>query len=111
MYASVRKYTVEADRVDELMHRVDETFAPRLEQMPGFVAYQVIDAGADRAGGSIVFAVTICSDRDAADRSAEMAAEFVGTELDDLPIERVEAATGEVKVNRAASDVLEAEHA
>ena len=47
MYASVRKYGVDADRVDELMHLVDEKFAPRLEQMPGFVAYQAIDAGPD----------------------------------------------------------------
>ena len=42
MNASVRHYSVDAERVDELMHRVDERFAPRLEQMPGFVAYQAI---------------------------------------------------------------------
>ena len=111
MYASVRKYTVEADRVDELMHRVDEKFVGRLEQMPGFVAYQAIDAGEDRVREGIVFSVTICSDREAADRSAEMAAEFVGAELGDIKIERLEAATGGVSVNRAVSEVLEAAHA
>ena len=73
MYASVRKYGVDADRVDKFMHQVDETFAARLEQMPGFVAYQAIDAGVDRSGEGTVFTVTICSDRDAADRSAEIA--------------------------------------
>ena len=111
MYASVRKYLVDADRVDELMHRVDEAFAPRLEQMPGFVAYQVIDAGEDRGGKGIVFSVTLCHDREAADRSIEMAAEFVGSELADMEIERLEAAAGEVNVNRAVSEVLEAAHA
>jgi hypothetical protein len=111
MYASVRKYGVDADKVEELMHRVDEKFAPRLEEMPGFVAYQAIDAGADRAGEGRVFAVTICHDRDAADRSAELAAEFVRDELGDLKVERIEAATGEVSVNRAMSEVLEAGHA
>jgi hypothetical protein len=111
MYASVRKYLVDADRVGELMHRVDETFAPRLEEMPGFVAYQVIDAGEDRVGKGIVFSVTICHDREAADRSTEMAADFVGSELGDMEIERLEAATGEVGVNRAMSEVLEAAHA
>jgi hypothetical protein len=80
MYASVRKYSVDPERVDELMHRVDERFAPRLAEMPGFVAYQAIDAGVDRAGESTVFAVTICSNREAADRSAEVAAEFVRDE-------------------------------
>jgi hypothetical protein len=108
MYASVRKYLVDADRVDELMQRVEEKFAPRVEEMPGFVAYQVIDAGEDRVGKDIVISVTVCSDREAIDRSVEMAAEFVSSELDDVEIERIEAADGEVKVNRAVSEVLEA---
>ena len=111
MYASVRKYVVDAERVDDLMHRVDEKFAPQLEEMPGFVAYQAIDAGVDRAGEGRVFTVTICSDRDAADRSAEIAAEFVRDELSDIKVERLEAATGQVSVNRAVSEVLEAGHA
>ena len=110
MYASVRKYGVDADRVGKFMHRVDGTFAARLEQMPGFVAYQAIDAGVDRSGEGTVFTVTICSDRDAADRSAEIAAEFV-RELGDIGIERLEAATGPVTVNRAVSGVLETAHA
>jgi hypothetical protein len=111
MYASVRKYLVDADRVGDLMHRVDDTFAPRVEEMPGFVAYQVINAGEDRVGRDILFSITLCSDRDAADRSTEMAAEFVETELGDIEIERVEAAAGEVGVSRAVSEVLEAAHA
>jgi hypothetical protein len=111
MYGSVRKYSVDAQRVDELMHRVDERFASRLEKMPGFVAYQAIDAGVDRAGEGTVFAVTICNDREAADRSAEIAAEFVRDELGDMEVERLEAATGAVSVNRAMSDVLETAHA
>jgi hypothetical protein len=111
MYASVRKYLVDADRVGELMHRVDETFAPRIEEMPGFVAYQVIDAGGDRVGKGVVFSITLCSDREAVDRSTEMAADFVSSDLSDFEIERVEAAAGEVSVSRAMSEVLEAEHA
>jgi hypothetical protein len=111
MYTSVRKYLVEADRVDELMHRVDETFAPRLEEMPGFVAYQVVDAGADRSGRDVLFSITICSDREAVDRSMEMAADFVSSELSDMEVERVEAAAGQVGVSRAVSDVLKAAHA
>ena len=110
MYASVRQYSVAAERVDEFMHRLDEKFVPRLEEMPGFVAYQAIDAGVDRAGEGTVFAVTICSDREAADRSAEISAEFVRDELADMGVERLEAATGAVGVSRAVSDVLKAAH-
>ena len=111
MYTSVRKYLVDADRIDDLMHRVDEKFAPRLEEMPGFVAYQVIDAGEDRVGKGIVFSITICHDPEAAERSVEMAAEFVNVELGDMEVERVEAAGGNVSVSRAVSEVLEAGHA
>ena len=110
MYASVRHYSVDAERVDNFMHRLDEKFVPRLEEMPGFVAYQAIDAGVDRAGEGTVFAVTICSDREAADRSAEISAEFVRDELADMGVERLEAATGAVGVSRAVSDVLKAAH-
>ena len=111
MYTSVRKYLVDADRIDDLMHSVDEKFAPRLEEMPGFVAYQVIDAGEDRVGKGIVFSITICHDPEAAERSVEMAAEFVNAELGDMEVERVEAAGGNVSVSRAVSEVLEAGHA
>jgi hypothetical protein len=111
MYASVRKYSVDADRVDELMHRVDERFVARLEQMPGFVAYQAIDMGRDRGGEGRVFTVTVCHDRDAADRSAEIAADFVRDELADMEVERLEAASGVVSVNRAVAEVLQATRA
>jgi hypothetical protein len=111
MYASVRKYGVDADRVEEFMHRVDERFADRLQGLPGFVAYQAIDAGVDRAGEGTVFTVTLFRDRETAEQSAELAAEFVREELADLGVERLEAATGAVSVNRAASDVLEPGHA
>jgi hypothetical protein len=111
MYASIRKYGIEADKVEELMHAVDEKFASRLEEMPGFVAYQAIDAGGDRGGESIVITITLCQDREAAERSTELAANFVRDELAGVKIERIEAATGEVSVNRAVSEVLEAAHA
>jgi hypothetical protein len=107
MYASVRKYDVDPEQIEELMDRVDERFAPQLERMPGFVAYQAIDAGADRTGEARLFTVTICHDRESADRSAELAAEFVRAELADFRVERLESATGEVAVNRAVSEVLE----
>jgi hypothetical protein len=94
MYTSVHHYSVDAERVDEFMHRVDEKLAPRLEKLPGFLAYQAIDAGVDRAGQGTVFA-----------------AEFVRDELADMEVDLFEAATGAVSVNRAMSEVLEAAHA
>ena len=111
MYARVRKYEIHPERVEDFMHRLDAQFAPTLERTPGFVAYQVIDGGLDRARKARVFEITLYHDREAAERSAEMAAEFVDEEVADLGVERLEAATGAVSVSRAVSEVLEAGHA
>ena len=102
MHTSVRKYTVEEEQMDELMRRVDQTFAPRLESMPGFVGYELLDCG-----HGIVLSITTCHDREAAERSTELAADFVAKELEGIEIERVEATIGEVGVSRAIAEMLE----
>ena len=102
MHTSVRKYTVDEEQMDELMRRVDQTFAPRLETMPGFVGYQLLDCG-----HGIVLSITTCHDREAAERSTELAADFVAKELEGIEIERVEATIGEVGVSRAIAEMLE----
>jgi hypothetical protein len=95
MYASIRKYQVDEDQMAEVMRRVDESFASRLEESPGFAGYYAVDCG-----NRILITVTLGDDPQAVDRSAEMAAEFVKDELSGLDIERVEAAAGEVAVRR-----------
>ena len=102
MHTSVRKYKLDPERMQELIARVDETFAPRLEGMDGFVAYELLDCGY-----GLVMTITTCHDREAAERSVDLAAEFVSQELSDLEIERVEATIGEVGVSRAIDEMLE----
>jgi hypothetical protein len=102
MHTSVRKYQINPEQLDDLYRRIDESFAPRVEKMPGFVAYEVIDCGGGR-----LYTVTTCHDREAAERSVELAAEFVSEELEGIEIERVEAAIGEVGVSRASGEMLE----
>jgi hypothetical protein len=102
MHTSVRKYTVDPEQMDELIRRVDESFAPRVEAMPGFVAYELLDCG-----NGILLSITTCHDREAAERSVELAADFVAKELEGIEIERVEATIGEVGVSRAIAEMLE----
>jgi hypothetical protein len=102
MHTSVRKYTVDEEQMDELTRRVDQTFAPLIEGMPGFVGYQLLDCG-----HGIVLTITSCHDREAAERSVELAADFVAKELEGIEIERVEATIGEVGVGRAIAEILE----
>jgi hypothetical protein len=106
MHASIRKYRCNPDQLPEAMHRVDEIFAPTLEDMPGFVAYEWVDCG-----DGIVCSVTICRDHEAAERSLELAAEFVRDDLADIEVERLEALDGDIKVSRARNEVLEPAHA
>ena len=106
MYTSIREYRCEPAEIPEIAHRADEKFADRLAEQSGFVAYELIDCGDGRA-----FTLTVFTDRESAERSADMAAEFVRAELGDMSIERIAARTGEVLVNRASSDVLEMVHA
>jgi hypothetical protein len=105
MYASIRTYRVGSGSIDDLMHRVDRDFAEGLAQEPGFVAYQAIDMG----DGTIA-SMSVFRERELAERSNELAAEWVEDELADFQVERISVLSGEVMVSRAISDVLEPEH-
>ena len=97
MYATLRTYEMAADWDDELVRHLNEGFISQVAQVPGFVAYYVIDAG-----NGILITVTVGDDPDVVQQSADMAAEFVRDELSHLEIERVEAASGEVTVSKTA---------
>ena len=105
MYASIRTYRTDPARMDEAMHRIDEGFAELVSREPGFCAYQAMDCG----GGSFV-SCTVFRDREGAERSAELAAEWVAENLADIEFERLDAKSGEVMVSRAIAEVLEPAH-
>ena len=97
MHAGVRKYQVVEDQIAELSRRIEDTFVPRLSGIPGFGGYYVVDAT-----HGIVITVTLGENAAAVERSTELATEFVRDELADIEVERVEAAHGEVTVDRTA---------
>ena len=46
MFATIRRYDgVDQNRTAELTRKVNETFVPKLEKLPGFKGYYLIDAG------------------------------------------------------------------
>jgi quinol monooxygenase YgiN len=105
MYASMRTYRVGAGAVDAALHRVDRDFAEGLAQEPGFIAYQAIKIGEDR-----ICTTSIFSDREQAEASNEIAAEWVADALSDLEIERMGVISGEVMVSRARAEMLDPAH-
>lgn len=105
MYASIRRYRMEAGSMDDVMHLVDTELADRLAEEPGFVDYQAIDTG----NGTIA-SITIFDDEDQCLHSNDLAAEFVAEHLADFDFERIEVLGGEAMVSRAADKVLQPAH-
>lgn len=104
-FCSVRRYRLRDGSVDELMHVVDEKFADRICELPGFVAYHALDAGGE------ILSISLFSEQAQAEKSDELALAFVEEELGAFDIERTEVIGGRVGVSRAIADVLEPAHA
>ena len=96
MYVSIRTYRFGKGSIDELMHRVDRDLADAFVQETGFVAYQVA-----RTGERTVASITVFHEHDQAERSNELAAEWVAESLAEFDVERMGVMGGEVMVSRA----------
>ena len=106
MYLSIRTYRVGRGSIDELMHRVDRDMAESFAHEPGFLSYEVA-----RTGERTVASVTAFTTREQAERSNELAADWVAEELAEFDVQRLGVIGGEVIVSRAREDVLEPVHA
>jgi quinol monooxygenase YgiN len=105
-FASMRRYALRRGAVEELMHVVDERFADRVAELPGFVGYHALDCG-----GGVILSVNLFSDQGGAEVSDQLALDFVREELGEFDIERTEVIGGPVLVSRARAEVLEPAHA
>jgi hypothetical protein len=106
MFASIRTYRIQRGSVEEVMHRVDRDLADAFAREPGFVSYEVVMTG-ERTLASI----TTFHERDQAEASNQLAAEWVADELADFEVERMGIVSGPVMVSRACSDALAPAHA
>ncbi len=105
MFVSIRTYRIGRGSVEEVMHRVDRDLADAFAREPGFISYEVA-----RTGEHTVASVTMFHEREEAEASNELAAEWVSEELADFDVERMGVINGEVMVSRASSDILQAAH-
>lgn len=71
MYAAVRRYEGIIDDA-EAARLVRDNFLPQLDDIPGFIAYYWIDAGAGTMASLSVF-----EDKDGADRSVDLARDWI----------------------------------
>ena len=105
MHANVRRYRCDPSEIDAIMHLIDTRFAEQLSTQSGFCDYQAIDCG-----DGMLMTLSIFQDRDAAERSTEMASDFIKEYLSDFKIERLDVTMGNVMVSRAAQWILEPAH-
>ena len=101
MFASVRRYRLKSGSIDDLLHLVDTDFAETVQEMDGFLEYQVLECG----NGEIV-TITTFRDRNSARASMEMAADWVRDTLAaQFDLTRMEGFVGEVAISRAREAV------
>ena len=105
MFVSIRTYRVGNGSIDEVMHRVDHDLADAFAREPGFVSYEVAQIGEHN-----IASITTFHDREQAEASNRLAAEWVAEELADFRIERMGVVGGEVMVSRASADALVPAH-
>lgn len=101
MFASVRRYRLESGSIDDLLHLVDTDFAEAVQEMDGFLEYQVLECG----NGEII-TISAFRDRRSAEASTEMASDWVRDTLTrKFDLTRLESFVGEVAISRASADV------
>src|SRR5438874_11002499 len=97
MYDALRTHEVAAEEDDEIVRHVNEGFIRQVAQVPGFVAYYSLEAGA-----RVFASVTIFDSRAGAEESNRLAAEYVQRRLLDRFPTAPEITAGEVRAHQAA---------
>ncbi len=90
MYVTVRRYEGVSDP-EKVTQLVDEGFIPIISEMPGFVAYYLVDAG-----DGVMIATSVFEHKDAEEQSTFRAGEFVAEHLAPLMPNPPQVTAGEV---------------
>jgi hypothetical protein len=105
MFASIRRYRLESGSIDDLLRLVDSDFADSVQELEGFIEYQVLECG----NGEII-TITTFADRARAEESMQLSADWIRDTLARrFDLARLEAFVGEVVISRAQAEVLEPE--
>ena len=72
MYAAIRRYKVDAEDSSEALRHALEEFVPHIKELPGLLAYYVLDAG-----DGLIASISICTDLEKVETSNRMASEWL----------------------------------
>lgn len=99
MFASMRRYRVQPESLQEFVRRVDATFADQIAARDGFVSYELIDCGEGD-----LFTLSIFDEIAQAEASRDLARSWTERELADIDHTRFDAVHGESLISRAGTD-------
>ena len=97
MYAAVRRYDGVTD-TKEVARQVEEHFLPIISEMPGFVAYYVVDAG-----DGVMVSTSVFEHQAAEEQSSWRAGEFVAQHIAPLSPNPPHITAGDVVVEHKSS--------
>ena len=95
MYASIRRYKVKnINDFDEIIRRSQQDFVPLIKQVPGFIAYHLINTGNDT-----VVTFSLFHNQAGADESTRLATNWVQQNLAQYVQGPLEVTSGEVLIH------------
>ena len=98
MYTTIRRYSVaEGGNIGEITRDIRENFLPLISELPGFISYDVLDAG-DRLA-----TVSVFETKEGAEESTRRAVEYVKQNPTlQRRLSKVGVTQGEVTLHKAA---------
>ena len=97
MYAAVRRYEGVTDP-KEVARQVEEHFLPIISEMPGFVAYYVVDAGE-----GVMVTTSVFEHQDAEEQSSWKAGQFTAEHIAPLSPNPPQITAGDVVAHKSSS--------
>jgi quinol monooxygenase YgiN len=94
MFAVIRHYHFDKKNSAEIDRLIQEQFVPIIRKAKGFVRYYWLDTGNDEGASFGVF-----KNKDGADESVALAAEFVRTQIAQLLRQKPEVIEGSIKAH------------
>jgi hypothetical protein len=94
MHAVIRRYKVRLGTVASAAQHAESSLLPQMNQLPGFVAYYLLDAG-----DSVLASISVCETREGADAAAALAADWFRSDWPSFKVIPPEITDGEVLVH------------
>jgi hypothetical protein len=106
MHVAIRRYSADAGSTDEVKQRVDENFVPIASDVPGFIAYYLLDSG-----DGVLASVSVFENREGVEELNKRAEDWVKETLSSLLSSSPQVTAGEVGVHETGNGAGPAEYA